>query len=59
MSDLTSGREGEASGAAGSSVLASDGADHAAQARVSLSTLPQAQPPIDGLSNSGEHITWS
>ena len=59
MSDLTSGREGETSGAAGSSVLARVGADHEAQARVSLSTLSQAQPPIDGLSNSGEHFTWS
>ena len=59
MSDITSGREGEASGSAGNSVLASDGADHEAQARVSLSTLSQAQPPIDGLSNSGGHITWS
>ena len=59
MSHLTSGYEGEASGSAGNSVLASDEADHEAQAQVSPSTLSQAQPPIDGLSNSGEHITWS
>ena len=57
MSDLTSGREGEASGGAGSSVLASDEANHEAQARVSLSTLSEAAPARDGLSNSGEHIT--
>ena len=57
MSALTSGREGEASGDVGGSVL--DEADHETQA--SPSTRSQAQPPIpkDGPSNSGEHITTS
>ena len=57
MSDLTSGREGEASGSVRSNVLASDEANHDDQARVSLSTLSEAAPAIDGPSNSGEHIT--
>ena len=55
MSPLTSGREGEASQGVGSSVL--DEADHETQA--SPLTRSQAEPPIDGLSNSSEHITWS
>lgn len=57
MSTLTPGREGETSGGAGSNAFASDRADHEAQARASLSTRPQAHPPVDGLPNSGEHTT--
>ena len=54
MSTLTSGREGESSGVTGSNVLVEE-ADFEAQA--GSSTRSQAQPPKDGPSNPGEHIT--
>ena len=57
MSTLTSSREGEASGGVGSSVL--DEADHETQASPSNRSQAQPSKPQDGLSNSGEHITWS
>jgi hypothetical protein len=56
MSTLTSGREGESSEVTGSNVLVGE-ADRKAQA--GSSTQSQAQPPKDGPSNSGEHITIS
>jgi hypothetical protein len=58
MSTLTSDRKGESSGfrVTGSNVLVEE-ADREAQA--GSSTWSQAQPPEDGLSNSGEHITIS
>ena len=59
MITLTSGHEGESSGAIGSNVLVGE-ADREAQA--ASSTRSQAQPPKDGPSNEsnpGEHITIS
>jgi hypothetical protein len=56
MSTLTSDREGESSGVTESNVLVEE-ADCEAQA--GSSTRSQVQPPKDGLSNSGEHITIS
>jgi hypothetical protein len=56
MSTLTSDLEGESLGVTGGNVLVEE-ADREAQA--GSSTRSQAQPPKDGPSGSGEHITIS
>ena len=59
MSTLTSGREGEASGATGSNAPVG-GADRELEVQAGSSTRSQAQASNDGRSKSGErHSTIS